>query len=68
MLIIMQHDENRCSSDVIEEKAEEKLLRSKDNHAGAKLIIDIGAARESHCELTTFLICTSSISNSFLIL
>lgn len=64
----MQDDENRCSSDVIEEKAEEKLLRSKDNLDGAKLIIDIVAARESHCELTTFIIWPSSILNSCFIL
>lgn len=35
--IIMQNDANRCSLDVINNKTEEKLLRSKDNLAGTKI-------------------------------
>lgn len=33
----MQNDVYRCSPDVIKNKAEEKLLRSKDNLSGTKI-------------------------------
>ncbi|CAH2104679.1 unnamed protein product [Euphydryas editha] len=39
----MHSDINRCLFDVIDNKAEEKLLRSKDNLCGTKLIIDVGS-------------------------